>query len=101
MLEQLPHLGSNSAFGRELQFVQNDTHEVLADPIRGTLRANQCFYVIARQCFVEAVPFGKNDKILPQAFSFHTEVRLQAVHLPDTVVCLRRGHFAGVMFCVL
>ena len=85
-------------------------------------------YVIARQCFVEAVhkghfmgeakairvPFGKNDKFLPQAFSFHTEVRhvqveagirivgaaawrscqrLQVVHLPDTVVCLRHGAF--------
>ena len=60
------------------------------------------------------VPFGKNDKILPQAFSFHTEVRhvqveagirivgeaawrscqrLQGVHLPDTVVSLRHGAF--------
>ena len=54
------------------------------------------------------------DRILPQAFSFHTEVRhvqveagirivgeaawrscqqLQVVHLPDTVVCLRHGVF--------
>ena len=54
------------------------------------------------------------DRILPQAFSFHTEVRhvqveagirivgeaawrscqqLQVVHLPNTVVCLRRGVF--------
>ena len=80
------------------------------------------------QCFVEVVhkghltgdakairvPFGTTDRILPQAFSFHTEVRhvqveagvrvvgdaawrscqrLQVVHLPDTVVCLRRGVF--------
>ena len=82
VLEQLPHLGNNSTFGRELQFVQKDTHKVLADPIQGTLRANQCSYVIARQCFVEAVhkghlmgdakairvPVGKNDKILPKRF---------------------------------
>ena len=54
VLEQLPYLGSNSTFGCELQFVHKDTHEVLADPIRGTLRVNQCFYVLARQCFVEA-----------------------------------------------
>ena len=128
VLEQLPHLGSNSTFGCELQFVQKDTHEVLTDSIRDTLRANQRLYVIARQCFVEAahkgqlkgevraicVPCGKNDKIPPQAFSFHTEVRhvqveagirivgeaawrscqrLQIVHLPDTVVSLRHGAF--------
>ena len=60
------------------------------------------------------VPFSRNDKIPPQAFSFHTEVRhvlvedgvrivgeaawrscqpLQVVHLPDTVVSLRHGAF--------
>ena len=60
------------------------------------------------------VPLGRNDKIPPQAFSFHTEVRhvlvedgirivgeaawrscqrLQVVHLPDTVVSLRHGAF--------
>ena len=128
VLTELPYLGSNSTFGCELQFVQKDTHEVLADPIQSKLRANQCFYVLARQCFVEAVhkgqikgeakairvPFGRNDKIPPQAFSFHTEVRhvlvedgirivgeaawrscqrLQEVHLPDTVVSLRHGAF--------
>ena len=84
--------------------------------------------MLARQCFVEAihkgqlkgeakairVPFSRNDKIPPQAFSFHTEVRhvlveagvrivgeaawrscqrLQVVHLPDTVVSLRHGAF--------
>ena len=128
VLEQLSYLGSNSTFGCELQFVQKDTHEVLADPIQSTLRAGQGFYVLARQCFVEAVhkgqlkeeakairvPLGRNDKIPPQAFSFHTEVRhvlvengirivgeaawrscqrLQVVHLPDTVVSLRHGAF--------
>ena len=109
VLEQFPHLGNSS-------------------PIRGTLRTKHCFYVIARQCFVEVVhkgqitgdakairvPFGATDRILPQAFSFHTEVRhvqvaagiravgeaawrscqrLQVVHLPDTVVCLRHRAF--------
>ena len=128
VLTELPYLGSNSTFGCELQFVQKDTHEVLADPIQSKLRANQCFYVLARQCFVEAihkgqlkgeatairVPFSRNDKIPPQAFSFHTEVRhvlvedgirivgeaawrscqrLQVVHLPDTVVSLRHEAF--------
>ena len=59
------------------------------------------------------VPFDMTDRI-PQAFSFHTEVhhvqveagirivgeaawrscqQLQVVHLPDAVVCLRRGVF--------
>ena len=51
--------------------------------------SKDCYYVIARPCLVEAahkgqikgeakairVPRGKNDKIPPQAFSFHTEVR--------------------------
>ena len=69
VLEQLPHLGSNSTFGCELQFAQKDTHEVLADPIRGTLRANQCFYVIARQCFVEAAHKG-HLKGKPKPFEY-------------------------------
>ena len=134
VLEQLPYLGSNSTFGCELQFVQKNTHKVLADPIRGTLRANQCFYVLARQCFVEAVhkgqlkgeakairvPFGKNDKIPPQAFSFHTEVRhvlveagirivgeaawrscqrLQVVHLPDRHSCQPEARGISQMLC--
>ena len=69
--------------------MQTDTHQVLADPIQSKLRVNHCYYVIAQQCFVEAahkgqlkgeakairVPRGRNDKIPPQAFSFHTEVR--------------------------
>ena len=113
----------------ELQFVQTNTHQVLADPIQSKLRANHCYYVIAQRCFVEAarkgqlkgeakairVPRGRNDKIPPQAFSFHTEVRhvlvengirivgeaawrscrqLQVVHLPETVVSLLHGAFS-------
>ena len=129
VLAELPYLGSSSTLGCELQFVQIDTHQVLADPIQSKLRANHCYYVIARPCFVEAahkgqikreakairVPRGRNDKIPPQAFSFHTEVRhvlvepgmrivgeaawrscrqLQVVHLPDTVVSLLHGAFS-------
>ena len=128
VLEQLPYLGNSATFGCELQFVQMDTHKVLADPIRDIVRTKHRFYVIARQCFVEVlckghltdgakairVPFRATDRILPQAFSCHTDVRrvqveagvrvvgeaawrscqrLQVVHLPDTVVCLRRGVF--------
>ena len=128
VLAELPHLGSNSTLGRELQFVQKNTHEVLTDPIQSKLRANQCFYVLARQCFVEAihkgqlkgkakamrVPFSRSDKVPPQAFSVHAEVRhvlvedgirivgeaawrscqrLQVVHLPDTVVSLKQEAF--------
>ena len=122
-------MGCSSTLGCELQFVQIDTHQVLADPIQSKLRANHCYYVIARPCFVEAahkgqlkgeakairVPRSRNDKIPPQAFSFHTEVRhvlvergmrivgeaawrscrqLQVVHLPDTVVSLLHGAFS-------
>ena len=89
VLAELPYLGSSSTLGCELQFVQLDTCQVLADPIQSKLRANHCYYVIARPCLVEAahkgqikgeakairVPRGKSDKIPPQAFSFHTEVR--------------------------
>ena len=128
VLQQLPYLGDSSTFGCELQFVNKDTCQVLADPIWNTLRDNHCFNVVAKQCFVDAlhkghltgeakairVPSGTTDRILPQAFSFHMEVRhvqveagirivgeaawrscqrLQVVHLPDTVVCLQHGAF--------
>ena len=120
VLAELPNLGCSSTLGCELQFMQLDTHQVLADPIQSKLKAYHCYCVIAPPCFVEAahkeqikgeakairVPRGKNDKIPPQAFSFHTEVRhvlvepgmrivgeaawrscrLQVVHPPDTVV---------------
>ena len=129
VLAELPYLGCSSTLGCELQFVQIDNHQLLADPIQSKLRANCCYYVIARPCFVETarkgqlkgeakairVPRGRNDKIPPQAFSFHTEVRhvlvepgmrivgeaawrscrqLQVVHLPDTVVSLLHGAFS-------
>ena len=69
VLEQLPHVGNSSTFGCELQFVQKDTHEVLADPIRSKLRANQCFYVIARQCLVEAAHKGRHT-VTPKPFVY-------------------------------
>ena len=55
VLEQLRYLGDSSTFGCELQFVHKDTRKVLADPIWSTLRDNHCFYVVARQCFVDAL----------------------------------------------
>ena len=128
ILEQLPMLGRSSTFGCELQFVQIGTQTVLTDPVQQQLSAKQCLYVIAGRCFVEAmykgsligeekairVPFVKQNRVPPQAFSYHTEVRhalveegfrivgeaawrschrLQIVHLPDTVVSLRHGAF--------
>ena len=108
--------------------VLQDTCQVLADPIWHTLQDNVCFNVVAKQCFVDAlhkghltgeakairVPSGTTDRIPPQAFSFHMEVRhvqveagirivgeaawrscqrLQVVHLSDTVVRLQHGAF--------
>ena len=96
--------------------------------IRSTLRDNHCFFVVARQCFVDVAQKDTakpNEchlarliefclKLFPSTRNFHTEVRhvqveagirvvgeaawrscqrLQVVHLPDTVVCLRHGAF--------
>ena len=118
VLAELPYLGCNSTLGCELQFVQTDTHQVLADPIQSKLRAN---VEAARKGQLKGeakairVPRGRNDKIPPQAFSLHTEVRhvlvehgirivgeaawrscrqLQVVHLPETVVSLLHGAFS-------
>ena len=89
VLERLPHLGSNTTLGCELRFVQTNTLQILVDPTQYALSTNHRYYVIARQCMVEAVhkgqlkgevkalrvPRGRNDKISPQAFSFCTEIR--------------------------
>ena len=56
---ELPYLGSSSTLGCELLFVQLDTCQVLADPIRSKLGANHCYYVIARPCLVEAAHKGQ------------------------------------------
>ena len=89
VLEQLPYIGESSTFGCELDFVHKDTRKMLVDPIWDTLRDNNCFNLIVRQCFTEAehkgqlkskaravrVPYNTTDRILPQAFSHNTEVR--------------------------
>ena len=63
--------------------------QVLADPIQSGISTNQKYYVIAKQCMVEAghkgqlkgevkavrVLCNRNGKIPPQAFSFCTEIR--------------------------
>ena len=89
VLARLPHLGNASTLGCELQFVQTNTLQVLADPIQRAISTNQKYYVIARQCMVQAGHKGqlkgevkavrvlrsRNGKIPPQAFSFCTEIR--------------------------
>ena len=87
-MARLPHLGNASTLGCELQFVQMNTLQVLADSIQSAIGTNQKYYVIAKQCMVEAghkgqlkgevkavrVLCSRNGKI-PQAFSFCTEIR--------------------------
>ena len=89
VLENLLHIGECSTFGRELDFVHKDTRKILADPIWDTLRENNCFNLIVRQCFAQAehkgqlrsrvkairVPSNGIDRILPHAFSHITDVR--------------------------
>ena len=78
-----------STFGCGLEFVCRDTHRKLMDPIWNTLRNNNCFTVISSPCLAEAehkgqvkgdakairVPYHTTDRILPQAFSYITDVR--------------------------
>ena len=66
-----------------------NTLQVLADPIQSAINTNQKYYVIAKQCMVEAghkgqlkgevkavrVLCSRNGKIPPKAFSFCTEIR--------------------------
>ena len=127
-LAQLPYIGESSSFGCGLDFVCRDTHRKLVDPIWNTLRNNNCFTVISSPCFAEAehkgqvkgdakairVPYHTTDRILPQAFSYITDVlhvqvdtgiriigeaawrncqRLQIVHLSSTVICLQTRVF--------
>ena len=124
VLAQLPC----STFGCGLEFVCRDTHRKLMDPIWNTLRNNNCFTVISSPCLAEAehkgqvkgdakairVPYHTTDRILPQAFSYITDVRhvqvdtgiriigeaawrncqrLQIVHLSSTVLCLQTRVF--------
>ena len=124
VLEQLPNIGESSTFGCELDFVCRETHRKLVDPIWSTSRNNN----ISCPCFEEAehkgqmkgdakairVPYRTTDRVLPQAFSYITEVRhvqvdtglpiigeaawrncqrLQIVHLASTVICLQTRVF--------
>ena len=50
VLENLPYIGECSTFGCELDFVHTDTRKILADPIWDTLRENNRFNLIVRQC---------------------------------------------------
>ena len=128
VLEQLPKIGESNTFGCVLDFVCRNTHEKLGDPIWHTLRDNNCFTVISCPCLEEAehkgqmkgdakairVPYRTTDRVLPQAFSYITEVRrvlvdtglriigeaawrncqrLQIVHLASTVICLQTRVF--------
>ena len=82
-------LGSAAPFGRELDFVHKDTKEILTDPIWNTLRDNNCFNPVVRQCLVQAehkgqlkkrakairVPSASIDRVLPHAFSHTPDVR--------------------------
>ena len=52
--ENLPCIGACSTFGCELDFVSRDTRKILVDPIWDTLRENNCFNLIVRQCFTQA-----------------------------------------------
>ena len=98
VLEQLSNVGESSTFGCELDFVCRDTHRKLVDPIW-----NNCFTVISSPCFAEAehkgqvkgdakairVPYHTTDRILPQAFSYITDVRRVQV---DAGIRIQRLH---------
>ena len=120
VLAELPYLGCNSTLGCKLQFVQTDTHQVLADPIQSKLRANHCYYVIVlskqhtkgnskgkprqSECHVVGVikshrklsPFTRKSviRIVGEA-AWRSCRQLQVVHLPETVVSLLHGAFSG------
>ena len=89
VLARLPHLGNASTLGCELQFVQTNTLQVLADPIQ---RCNQhqpeVLWHKGQLKGEVRVLRSRNDKIPPQAFSFCTEIRHVLVR---TVSRCRRG----------
>ena len=89
VLESLPLIGKSSTFGCELEFVNLSTQTILADPIWGTLQECNSFSLVVRQCFVKAehkgqlrqktkaicVPAEDTDRVLPNAFSYVSDVR--------------------------
>ena len=89
VLEQLPTIGGNSAFGSELAFVHKDTGELVANPIWDTLRDCNRFNLVVRQCFSQAehkgqlkrsakairVPPIQTGRVSPHAFTHAIDVR--------------------------
>ena len=84
----LPMWATPASVGWELQLFDKDTCHVLAGAIWNTLRDNECFNVVARQCFVDASHKGhlmvkaKGFEFRPALlieyclkFFFRTEVR--------------------------
>ena len=88
-LESLPFIGGCSTFGRELDFVNGDTREILVNPIWDTLRDQNNFNLVVRQCLVQAehtgqlktrakairVPPTRTGRVLPHAFTHSSNVR--------------------------
>ena len=105
MLERLSYLGNTTTLGCELQFVQMNTLQVLADPIQHALSTNQRYYVIAGQCMAEAEHKGqlkgkvkairalrnRNDPTLPpfalKSVMHHEEIPCWDVHLARCLLC--------------
>ena len=80
VLTQLLHLGDNSIFGCELQFVDKDTYRVLADPIWNTLRDNHGFNAIARPCFVDALhkkDISREEQRPQRPFGFYPTLQIE------------------------
>ena len=105
VLERLPHLGSKTTLGCELEFAQTNTLQILVDPTQHARSTNHRCCVIAPQCMVEAVhkgqlkgevkairlPRGRNDKISPQAFSFCAEIRYASLRAVSRLLERLRG----------
>ena len=89
VLEQLPTIGGNSAFGCELTFVRRDTGQLLRNPVWDTLRDCNRFHIVVRQCCYRAehkgqtrrnakairVPVTRSGQALPHAFTHSSDTR--------------------------
>ena len=61
VLAELPHLGSTSTFGCELQFVQAGIPQILADPIQSKLRARRHCSAMFCGGSAQRAPQGKSQ----------------------------------------